>query len=315
VQGSFACNYGQFRRWGLPVLAAAALIAPAIGCSEILGIQSDRHVPDSGVEPDAPVAGGDDAGADADATAMAGPWDCLNLPPEMLDHNATVDFTLLAYDAVKPFTESSDGGPDLSPITYTPLVGVSARACPDLLDPTCAAGTPWVVLSDAGLGDFKLQGDFAGMFEVQRSDLIPMNYYPGQMLAGEAAQVGSVSMMNGQSASLIGQELGVPLDLGPDSGSGMIFLGVYDCNDHRAAGVTFGISNGGAKTIVFYLQNGFPSTTASTTDSKLGGGGVVNVPAGTSTLTATLNGRNIGTANVVVRAGTIVQLSFRTRTR
>jgi hypothetical protein len=113
---------------------------------------------------------------------------------------------------------------------------------------------------------------------------------------------------------LIGQELGVPLDLGPDSGAGMIFLGVYDCNDHRAPGVAFAISNPGPTTIVFYLANGFPSTSAAATDNKLGGGGVINVPAGTSMLTATLNGRKIGSANVVVRAGSIVQLSFRTRT-
>jgi hypothetical protein len=311
VQRVFGYDIGIVLRWVLGALAAGALIPPAIGCSEILGITSDRHI--GNAQGDADVPDASDMGLDA-GTEAAGPWDCLDQPPEALDPTATVDFALLAYSAVQPFTESSDGGSDISPMTYTPFAGVSARACPDLLDPTCSAGTLWVLTSDAGLADFKVHGDFNGMFEVTRPDLIPMNYYPGQMQSGQPTQRGSVSMMNAQNASLIGQELGVPLDLGADSGAGMIFLGVYDCNDHRAPGVTFGISNPGPTTIVFYLANGFPSTSATTTDNKLGGGGVINVPAGTSMLTATLNGRRIGSANVVVRAGTIVQLSFRTRT-
>jgi hypothetical protein len=96
----------------------------------------------------------------------------------------------------------------------------------------------------------------------------------------------------------------------------MIFIGAFDCFDHRASGVTFALSNTGSDTLVFYLQNGFPSTTARATDMGLGGGGAINVPLGATTVTATVfPGRQIGTENIVIKPGGIVQMNFRPRFR
>jgi hypothetical protein len=310
------------RRWGRAALAAALLVLPGVACSNILGIDADRHLATSDVDatgpdanPGAPEAshGGD---GDLDGGAEVGPWDCLDLMPPNPDPSAHVTVTLIAYSAVDPFSSTADGGSQLIPVRYTPLVGVSARACPDLLDPTCAAGTPWTTTDDAGAVALTVGADFAGLYEVNRPDLIPMTAYPGRLLIGPSAQQVAVSMMNQQTAALIGTELGVKLDLGADSGVGMIFIGAFDCFDHRASGVTFSLSNPGADTLVFYLQNGFPSTTARATDQGLGGGGAINVPLGATTVTASVfPGRQIGTENVVIQPGGIVQMNFRPRFR
>jgi hypothetical protein len=286
-------------------LLAVALAA----CANVLGINSDRHLTADAdtVQPDAQDM--------SDGGAEAGPWDCLSDNGD--PGSGPVDVTMITYDAVKPFAEgTADGGPNgIVLLTYAPLTGVSIRACTSL-DPTCAQGTDFTTTDEAGATHISVPNNFVGFFEVTRPDLIPVTVNQTHFLANSAAQQVAASMMTSQSAALIASAIGVPLQLGPDSGTGMLFLGVSDCNDQRAAGVTFTLSNAGPKTAVFYNKDGFPSTMESQTSNGLGGGGAINVPAGDLEVGATfLPNLSLGTQHVIVRSGGIVEISFRMRKR
>ena len=117
--------------------------------------------------------------------------------------------------------------------------------------------------------------------------------------------------------TLLATAIGVPMELDPDAGVGHAFFQVYDCFDRHAAGVAFTLAiDAGPKMVEWYpRRTGFPSTTATETDS-VGSGGAVNVPAGAVTVTATLvaTTRTIGAISAVITAGGTTFAWVRVRT-
>ncbi len=105
----------------------------------------------------------------------------LSAPDQELDPSLDVDVTLLVMDALQPSTAAGaiDGGSDLDTVKGAWLSGMSVREC-TLRDPMCASGSPPVVTGEAGAAEFHLTGDFAGFFDLRRSDLpCPRPFIPG----------------------------------------------------------------------------------------------------------------------------------------
>jgi hypothetical protein len=267
-------------------------------------------LPEAGVE-----AGPGDAGVAEAAPVDAGPWGCLDQPPELLDPNATVSISCVLFDALKPIT-GVPGESDFSAEVYTPVPGVSLQVC-DVLDPKCAKPvTPLLVSDDAGVVSFTLPGSFQGFFQFSGGGILPSLVYPGHLLADASSETLPLAALGANEGQLLAAALGVPFQTNPEAGVGNVFFQVYDCNDRLAPGVSFTLAiDGGPDTVQWYSNNRLPSTTAMQTDS-LGAAGALNVPAGALAVTATLAAthRTIGVANTIVNAGGLTYAWFRVRT-
>jgi hypothetical protein len=256
----------------------------------------------------APPGPSADAGTATDATpsnADAGPWGCLDSPPQAADPSAIVDVELHVVDALKPLTTGGSAGTsDLTIVAGTPFPNVTVQAC-NVLDPECAQPiAPAVTTNADGVAHLTLSGNFSGFYSLKRSDLLPTTLYPGALLADASVAPTPAPLLAQSGVALLASSIGVTFESGPDAGVGHLFINAFDCADRHAPGVMFAISAHGPKTTTFYTKGGLPSTTVDQTDT-LGAGGAVNVPIGLATVTATLasSGRTIGSSNVVIREG------------
>ena len=323
------------RRWtALFALTGLLALGWAAGCSNILGIDSNRYV-DAGVADtsvrEAAMEAGIDAGNDVvEAAAKTGPWDCLGQAPQQFSPNAMTTVTFLAVNALDPITQGSvvDGGSALQLVTYTPYPNVMVRGCSSVLDPLCDNGTAtsWETTDDAGTVSFTLPQSWNGFYEMQNPALITTSYYPGQMIAGQTS-----TTVAGTLVSLIGfQDLEavtpVNVSLATDGGVGHVFATVYDCQDHFASGVAFvpgSIADGGFPTTVFYTLGTpgeeLPSTTATATDQS-GTGGILNAPVGGLLVSAVLQAtpstpaQTVGSVEIFINPGVAALLTIRART-
>ncbi len=339
-------RWGWGWRWRAIVvvgIGAPAAVAPFAGCSEILGIQSDRYL-DAGAQESSTsdVAPAIDAGADAgeagaeaggDARpAEAGPWDCLGQPPQLFDPNATTTVTFLAVDALQPITQAQqvDGGSAFDLLTYTPLPGVPIRGCSTVLHPFCDQGTStpadggYETTSDAGTVTFVLPQNWDGFYQFDDSTLFTTTFYPGQMVAGQTSTTVPAPLLTTQAEEELESVLpGVKASHELDGGVGHVLLSVYDCEDHFASGVQIvpgtTLDAGPYPTIQFYTEGiggqELPTTSADSTDQQ-GAAGILNVPVGSFVVTAKLKstGQTVGAVSVFVNPGVAVQLVIRART-
>jgi hypothetical protein len=300
-------NYLEIR-WVLPAVGALAvmayvLVVPA-GCAQVLGIVTDRYVVEAGAS--------DGVGDEGDA----GPWGCLSNPPETLDPSENVAVSVLVYDPTKSITNASavDGGSDLVVVSYTPIPGVSVTACPLFSSSaTCGAGAQ--LTNDAGIAQFNLNGGFNGYFLLTGPTLVPSSFYPGQLVTGLTEATDPTVMLNYATASALGESLGVPVALDAGGTLGNVIMSIFDCNDRHGAGVVFTLSQSITQTLLYYISDGLPSTTATET-TNYGTGGANNVPQGSLTITATLSAtaKPLGTAVVSISPGQYTYAWIRART-
>jgi hypothetical protein len=257
-----------------------------------------------------------DAGPDT-ADAHRGPWDCIDDPPQA-STAATLHGTVVLFNALKPITTAGqiDGGSDFDPVTYTPVPGLTLRAC-NALDPLC--GNPVAgpaVSNEAGAARLDVLQNFNGLFQIRGDNFLPSALYPGSLLAGATEETYPSAVLGKNDVALLAAAIGVPLQTDPDAGVGHAFFQVYDCFDHTGPGVSFTMdTDGGSQTVQWYTKNELPSTTATETD-RLGAGGAVNVPVGGLTVHATLNEthRELGLANVVISPASTTFTWIRVRT-
>jgi hypothetical protein len=326
------------QRRAVTFLAAAVLLATTtlFACSVLLPLDAEQCSVDSDctsrggafagsvcqsnvcVLPEASVeAGPGDGGREAEAAPVdAGPWGCLDQPPQPLDPNATIAITGVMFDALKPIT-GAQGASDIAyPTSYTPVPGIALQAC-NTLDPKCSKPiTPLLVSDDAGIVNFTLPGNFSGFFQFSGAGALPSTVYPGNLLADASSEALPMAVLGANEGQLLASALGVNFETNPEAGVGSTFFQVYDCYDKAAPGVSFTLAiDGGPETVQWYSNNQLPSTTATQTDS-LGAGGALNVPAGALSVTATLvaTHRTLGTANAIVNAGGLTYAWFRVRT-
>jgi hypothetical protein len=186
--------------------------------------------------------------------------------------------------------------------TNAGVSGADVKAC-GKADATCAS--PLTTGKSDTMGNLTLTLDagttgFDGYFDIKQSSYVPTLLYFGHPLFDDTAELGP--LVSTASFGLLGTLLGVQ----PDPARGHMTLLALDCDGHTADGVTFAVSAGDAKTKTFYVEGSLPSSTATETDGS-GGAIVVNVPAGMVTITATIasSKKQIGKADVLVRAGSI----------
>jgi hypothetical protein len=287
---------------------AAVILAPsafgAVGCSYVLGVDADRYVADSA-----------DAG---DAAPGAADWSCLDQPRGNVDPAQNVAATVTVIDYVEPSTtlHDPDGGPGFFTIAGEWLPGVAVQVC-SLRDARCTQTTTQPMLTDdAGAARFALPGDFDGYFDIQRSDLVSATLYPGRLVPGDTiADFTAYELRPADLPYLLGDPPPIPV-LGADANVGVVFVEVFDCQDNQAPGVAMSYSNMGSHTTPFYFINGLPflASAATATDSY-GQAGAVNVPVGSTMITATRSSdqKTVGTVSVDIRAGGLVVALIRAR--
>jgi hypothetical protein len=236
---------------------------------------------------------------------------------------------LVTVNSLQPIltAQAVDGGSALDLVQYTPLVGEQVRACPEIYDGTCSAGTSWQSSDDAGIATFTLLNSFDSYYQFNDSTLFTTTFFPSQMLAGDTDTTIAAPLLPLAATQELGAILnGVTLSLDTDGGLGHVLLTVYDCHDHSAPGVIFTPSSiappgGMDQTLIFYtLGSGgssseIPSTSATATDNA-GTGGLLNVPVGSFTVKASLasDGRQVGLVNVLVHPGVASSAILRVRT-
>jgi hypothetical protein len=321
------------RGWGRAAVAAFAAtlaVGAMAGCDQILGINSNRYV-DAGEEGGLPDTGTRDTGMGMpEAAAPPTPWDCLNTMPLTYQPGSTTKVTLLTIDSLQPIlqAEKVDGGSGLDILQYTPLPGLTVKACDSILDPGCNDSTSmgWQpqTSDDAGVTNFTLPQDFAGFFQITGPNLFTTLFFPSPFVPGETTNILPGTFL--PLSAVMGLELvlpGVSIDLDGDGGLGSVVLSIFDCHDHFAPDVTFLPSAAAPpgspyKTTIFYTQGQgqmeFPSLTALATDNA-GAGGILNVPIGSFSVRLTLkSGQPIGVLNVVIAPGVASSVMYRTRT-
>jgi hypothetical protein len=313
----------------VPVLVAFALAS----CQQILGIESERHVPVD--TPDSaggtPEASTPDTGAPHPADAAeepAGPWDCVGDPNQTFPAGAMTNVHLITTNSLMPIltAQTVDGGSALDPVQYTPLVGEQVRACPELYDGKCMGGTPYVTSDEGGVAPFTLPNSFAGYYQFNDPSLFTTAFYPSQMLAGDKEVTMAATLLPLTATQELGAILnGITLSYDTDGGLGHVLLSIYDCHDHSAPGVVFIPSatapqNSQYPTLIFYTEGSgvgseLPTTSATATDNS-GTGGLLNVPKGVFTVTAKLasNGQKLGLINMLVQPGVASSGILRVRT-
>jgi hypothetical protein len=249
--------------------------------------------------------------------SSGGPWDCLDQPSAPgVDPASQVDVQILLYNAFGSYTfgGSVDGGSDLDLLAYTPQTGVSVAACSPI-DPSCAnplAGP--VTNDDAGVASLSVSGNFTGFYALSRSDSLSALFYPGTRLIAGGPTSFPTAMTSTANFMLLQASLGIPANGDTDAGPGLVSLTQFDCNDRHAAGVVFASSPSPERTL--YDYNMIPIASDAGT-AAAGVGLLINVPAGTASITSALagpNGRVLSQASVLVRSGHITLVELRPRT-
>jgi hypothetical protein len=257
-----------------------------------------------------------DAGAPHEAGAND-PWACLDEAPPPSAPTGDVDVQVLLYNALAgvTFGGTVDGGNDLTLVAYVPEVGVSATACSSL-DPDCAFPIAGPTSSDdGGIALLRVPGSFSGFYALSRSDSVSSLFFPGRLLGGEPAVTFPTSLTSSAGFSALESSLGITANRDADAGPGLVAVTQYDCNDRRAGGVVFAATPASTRTL--YLQNGFPSTSATKTAPD-GSGLLVDVPSGAVSIASSLvaqGNRPLDQLNVLVRSGAITLVKLRPRTR
>jgi hypothetical protein len=297
-------------------LLAAAAVGALAACSLIVPLDDQQCT----VASDCTARGGAFAGAtcvnqvcvaaaeasDGGLPPDADVWGCLDQPPEVTNPNARVAITFNVFDALSPITTAGpQGGSDFTVLQIVPVPGISVEGC-QALDPSCAKpATGLMVTDDAGQATVTVPQSYDGFFQFLGTGYLPSKLYPGHLLADASTFQPPFALLGIQETSLLALDLKVTMDLDPDGGVGHAFFQAYDCFDRHATGVSFSITaDGGPNMVQWYTKDELPSVMETTTDS-LGAGGIVNVPVGGLTVTATLPAtkRTIGVVNIAISPG------------
>lgn len=295
---------GRFVR-GLPILAACAFVSWLAGCSVIVDANRPQCSTDADCTSRGPdfagsvcsagvcqaglgAGGGAGAGADdpSDPLSPRNPrWACSADPPP----------TSAGYKLTMHFTDAID--------STKVLPGIEAKLCRKL-DAECESPVGAMATSDdTGMVTLQVDKGFDGFVQLTGAKIAPSMYFLTPPASGDL-DLPMVPLASPFAASSIVTQAGG--NAWAKDTSGIVLLTAFDCVGTAAAGINFSI--GGTpdpKTFIFYLVNSLPTTAASITDDT-GYGGLVNVPAGVTTVSALLggpSGHKVSKISVLVRAG------------
>jgi len=267
--------------FGLLTLSLAALSLSA--CS--LAVNADRV--QCNTKADCAARGGEFLNASCiDSVCQPDPtWACLSRPAMASTQAPPYRISLTVVDLV----------------TQTPFPNAQVQLCRKI-DVDCAMPIATATSDAAGALTFSVEmADFAGYVAVQANGVVPTLYFfnppidhdqviPPISLASPAANLGLLLQLGRQAIA----------------GRGSIVLSSADCTGAPAAGVSYATLDGDAMTSTFYTVGGLPAATATATDAG-GYGGIINVPSGAATVSATLArpSADLGTISLLVRDGAI----------
>lgn len=190
-------------------------------------------------------------------------------------------------------------------VSMQPLPGVVARLCRKL-DVNCENPVgPAFTADENGNLKMSIEASFDGYVQLTDPKIAPALYFLTAPATGDLdlpiVPLASPFEANG---IVLSASAGTSPWL-PDRG--IVLLNAFDCQSATAANITYSV--GGTHdpaSFIFYLVNNLPTSNATFTDST-GYGGLVNVPVGVSTITATLapSGVQVSKLSVLVRAGYI----------
>lgn len=183
-------------------------------------------------------------------------------------------------------------------VSQSPVSNAQIRLCRKL-DVDCASPVATSVTDATGATTFMgSASDFSGYLQVAADGVVPTLYFFNPAIDRNQ----SVALTLASPAA----NFGLLLQLGqqPVPGHGNIVISSSDCTGKPAAGVVYSTPGGDDKSLPFYTVATLPTGTAHGTDGG-GYGGVVNVPAGATTVTATLASSHaeLGTISLLVRDG------------
>jgi hypothetical protein len=183
------------------------------------------------------------------------------------------------------------------------LPDISAKLCRKL-DAECESPVGAMATSDeTGLIMLQVEKGFDGFVQLTGTKIAPSMYFLTPPASGDL-DLPMVPLASPFAASsIVTQAGGNPW---AKDTSGIVLLTAFDCAGTAAAGINFSI--GGTpdpKTFIFYLVDSLPTTNVSVTDDT-GYGGLVNVPAGVTTVSSLLggpSGHKVSKISILVRAG------------
>jgi len=185
-------------------------------------------------------------------------------------------------------------------VSAAPVPGAQVNLCRKL-DVDCATPVSTAVSdSDGGVTFSVSTAAFAGYLAVQAVGTVPALYFFNPDIDRDQA----VSISVAAPAAYVG--LLLQLERQPSPGHGNVVISALDCTGAPAAGVSYSTLDGDDMTSPFYTLKGLPTLTAKATDA-VGYGGLINVPAGTATVTTTLASppADLGMISLLVREGAI----------
>jgi len=184
-------------------------------------------------------------------------------------------------------------------VAFAPLPHVNAQLC-RRLDVTCKDPVISTISDDEGVVAMQIETGFDGYVQFIDSKITPSLYFLTPPTTGDLdlpirlttpfVAAGIVASAGGSSWL---------------SDRGIILLNAFDCQGNPAANISYAIDSAlTSDTFIFYLVNALPTTSVTATDYT-GYGGLVNMPAGVTTISAVLepSGRKVSKLSVLVRAG------------
>ena len=187
-------------------------------------------------------------------------------------------------------------------ITQTPVANAQVKLCRKI-DVECAMPVSTAVSDATGAVTFSVDMTaFSGYVLIESDGYVPTLYFFNPPIDRDLT-IAPVSMASPLA------NMGLLFQLGHQQapGHGNVVISSEDCTGAPAAGVSYATPSGDGMTAPFYTVAGLPTPTATTTDAMGGYGGLVNVPVGPATVTATLVNpqTDLGTISMLVRDGAI----------
>jgi hypothetical protein len=225
--------------------------------------------------------------ADGDGGPVEPDWTCVGSVVVPTPTETSVEFTGTIVDYM----------------TDSPLEGATVNVCAHD-DLACATPLDTTTTDAAGQGTVTVPlgtTGFAGFFDVQRADYLPMLrwIYP-PMAEPPAVGAGVQPMMSTATVGMMAALLGTTID----SARGELVVTALDCALLRAAGVSGEVDTADGSTMSFYIAGSLPSATATETDGS-GTAGWINLPAGPAVITLRRvdTGATVAQATIGIRAG------------
>jgi hypothetical protein len=265
-----------------PILGPAMIVSLFAACT--LTVNADRV--QCSTSADCVSRGGAFANARCvDSVCKADPaWECLSAQATPSTQNPPFRIAVTLRDL----------------ITQMPVANAQVKLCRKI-DVDCATPAGTAVSDGSGGVTFSVDMiDFAAYLAVQADGIVPTLYFFNPPIDHDQAVLISLASP--------AANVGLLLQLGrqPIPGHGNVVILAADCTGAPAAGVSYATTSGDGMTSSFYTVKSLPTVTATATDAD-GYGGLVNVPVGAATVTASLaNPRaDLGTISLLVQDGAI----------